>query len=324
MRKLTELQLSGSFSGTIPDSWQNMKMLWRVDFTDIDMDGDFPEWLGNGDFHNRVTVNDPDPDAIPVEAHHSGLGTFSAGFNNFTGNFPDFSKMTWLNSFRVPFSNIGGTFPEDASGLRRLIQFDISSNGVSGQLPDLSSWNRPRFINVPYNKLSGPLPDLDTSNGDFRNSQWQGNSFSGAIPAGWNYPGSNNIFRLWLHDNNLSGPIPERLADSGHSYSSGFRVDGNRYVFADLVPFIKLGPNNFQYAPQQAFGSAATRYLSEGESVSIDDFSGVVGHSGNRYQWQKDGKNISGATSRKLSVSSVSPADQGTYRLVVTNPAARL
>jgi hypothetical protein len=37
------------------------------------------------------------------------------------------------------------------------------------------------------------------------------------------------------------------------------------------------------------------------------------------YQWQKDGTNLSGATSSTLALQAVSTADQGTYRVVVTN-----
>jgi len=318
MRKLTDLRISGDFDNSFPDSWKNLKMLWFVSVTGFK--GEFPEWLGNGDFHNRIVVNDPDPDAMPVEAYHSGLGTFSGGGNKFTGNFPDFSNLTWLNTFRVSFSNINGDFPTNASGLTRLIQFDINGNGVAGKIPNLSSWGRLRFIDVPNNNLEGVLPNLDTNNSEFRNSQWQNNNFSGSIPESWNFPGSNEIFRLWLHNNELSGPIPERLADPGHSYSSGFRVDGNRYLFKDLVPFIELGPNNFTYAPQKPFGTARTVTQAAGQRVDLEF--PEVSHPDNRYQWVKNGSDISGATSRTLTISSMSESDQGTYTLRVTNPKA--
>jgi hypothetical protein len=38
------------------------------------------------------------------------------------------------------------------------------------------------------------------------------------------------------------------------------------------------------------------------------------------YQWQKDGSDIPGATSRSLTISGAGASDAGTYRLVVTNP----
>jgi len=321
MRKMTQLRFGGiNVIGGIPDSWANMKMLWQIVMSSTGIGGDFPQFWGNGDFHNRVTTDNPDPDAIPVEAYHSGLGIIAADFSNFTGSFPDFSQMTWLNVFRVPMSDISGKFPEDAAGLSRLIQYDITSNGTSGSLPDLSTWSRIRFVNVPNNRLSGSLPDLDTTNSSFRNSQWQNNNFSGSIPESWNFPGSSGIFRLWLHNNELSGPIPERLADTGHSYSSGFRVDGNRYVFKDLVPFIELGPNNFIYAPQKPFGTERTVTQAAGQRVELEF--PEVSHTDNRYQWMKNGSDISGATSRTLTISSMSDSDQGTYSLRVTNPNA--
>jgi len=42
------------------------------------------------------------------------------------------------------------------------------------------------------------------------------------------------------------------------------------------------------------------------------------------YQWQKNGINISGATSQSLTISSVQPGDQGTYNVVVSNPGGAL
>ena len=42
------------------------------------------------------------------------------------------------------------------------------------------------------------------------------------------------------------------------------------------------------------------------------------------YQWQKDGKDISGQTKNKLSLRSIKTADAGIYTLVATNPAGTL
>lgn len=39
------------------------------------------------------------------------------------------------------------------------------------------------------------------------------------------------------------------------------------------------------------------------------------------YQWQKDGANIPGATGATYIIPAVSPADTGTYEVVLTNPA---
>ena len=322
MRYVSNLRLSGNphLTGPVPDEWSNMRMLWIFTLgpgsgnaREPGITGSFPQFIGNGDFHQRVVTQDPDPDARPVEAYHSGLGTMAMNFNSFDGPWPDLSKMTWVNVFNVYGSNLGGAIPADFAKLTRLIQVDLTSNGLSGEVPDLSSLGVLRFINVPNNGLEGSLPDLRTSNAAFRNSQWQNNRFSGSIPDSWNFPGSNNIFRLWLNNNDLSGPIPPRLAESGHSYSSEFRLQNNRYVFADLVPFIELGPNNFVYAPQKPFGRSSDR------SGSVIDFSSRVSHSGNRYQWYRNGDAVSGATSRSIDTSQYG---SGVYQLLVENPGA--
>jgi len=320
MLKLTELRINSQEFTLFPDSFQNMKMLWTLVISNNKFNNSFPSWLGNGNFQNRIVKTNPNPDAVPIEAYHQGLSTIITGNNEWTGDLPDFSKMTWTSTFNAFNGKINGNFPADASGLTRTIQFDIGGNNVSGSMPSLDTWGRLRFINVQWNNLSGSLPELATWASDFRNSQWQGNNFSGSIPESWNFPGSNEIFRLWLHDNDLSGPIPERLADPGHSYSSGFRVDGNRYLFKDLVPFIELGPNNFTYAPQKPFGTERTVTQAASQRVELEFTE--VSHPDNRYQWVKNGSDISGATSRTLTISSMSDSDQGTYTLRVTNPKA--
>ena len=91
-------------------------------------------------------------------------------------------------------------------------------------------------------------------------------------------------------------------------------------MFKDLVPFIELGPNNFTYAPQQAFGVARTISRPAGERVVLEF--PEVSHPDNRYQWVKNGSNVTGATSRTFTISSMSDSDQGTYSLRVTNPKA--
>lgn len=324
MRKLATLLISGNFEGTFPDDWENMKMLWRITIANSNFSGEFPSFFSNGNYHKRIVKDNPDPVATPVEAFHSGLSSIEAMFNSFSGPHPDPSNLQWISRWGFALNNFSGEIPSNLADLGSdnggPIQYDITSNNLSGQIPDLSSWRRLRFINVPGNNLFGSLPDLNTNNSNFRNSQWQNNNFSGAIPESWNFPGSNEIFRLWLHDNDLSGPIPERLADPGHSYSDGFRVDGNRYLFSDLVPFIELGPNNFTYAPQQAFGVARTVSRPAGDRVVIEF--PEVSHPDNRYQWVKNGSDISGATSRTLTISSMSDSDQGIYSLRVTNPKA--
>jgi len=336
MRKLRHLDLSfkhsgpsdgyfggiwtNSFNGPIPENWGNMKMLHRWLLPKFNTQQDFPLFLNSGDFHNRVVSSNPDPNAVPVEAWAEGL-TEITNINNMT-NIPDPAKLTFLSRFNAWNNPFDQELPENINEWRRMKQFDVGAGGLFGTVPDVTNWWGTKIFNIQNNNFTGNLPELNTNDSEQRNIQAQNSGFSGAIPESWNFPGNNGFFRLWLHDNNLSGPIPEKLADPGHSYSSGFRVDGNRYVFRDLVPFIALGPNNFTYAPQQAFGESSRYFVNEGGSIRIDDFETVVSHTGNRYQWQKNGSNISGANSRTLTLSSFSSADEGIYTLVVTNPGA--
>jgi len=80
------------------------------------------------------------------------------------------------------------------------------------------------------------------------------------------------------------------------------------------------GFSSFRYGNQKPFGRSRTVRYSSGSTITLDDFEGVVTHKDNRYQWQKDGADIPGATNRTLTISGADGGDAGTYRLVVTNP----
>jgi len=344
MRRLRDLALGSNFSGNVsggssglysfrnrfngpfPDNWSNIQMLHRLSWPAFNGPIEWPNFLSLGQYVDRVAKSDPDPDAVPVEAYRSFL-TEIFGINNVTGSFPDIAPISRLSVFSAPNNNFTGEFPAELSNMTRLIQFSLENNDMEGAMPSLAQWWNIRFVNVPNNNLTGSLPDLHTDNESFRNAQFQGNNFSGPIPESWNFPGSNGIFRLWLHNNNLSGPIPAKLADSGHSYSSQFRIQNNRYLFEDLVPFIKMNPSHltsekFVYAPQQSFGNGKTHFRNPGESITLNDFESIDNHSGNRYQWQKNGSDISGQTGKTLTLSNIRDSDYGSYRLKVTNPGA--
>ncbi len=129
----------------------------------------------------------------------------------------------------------------------------------------------------------------------------------------------------WQQEGNtrFSGTMIKILSGSSRSHlSMGVDNLNTPYaVFADFnfgnrVTVMKLNgsanPPNVSVNNQQA----ATRSLSAGDSAVFR----VTGYgAGVTYQWRRNGIDISGATSAVYRIASVSPADQGTYTVVIRN-----
>lgn len=234
------------------------------------------------------------------------------------GSFPAYMvDGTWGNIYKV-----------------ELVGIRSSVGGLTGFVPEVASLPQLNTFVPSWNSLSGPVPI----------SLW--NKVPGLIIVGID---GNNLTSLGTSDltmlnelrnlhvnNNEIGPEPWPNLSWGTSKLKDLaRIDfsGNRYVFSNMLwkpangggktifeLYRDAGLKIFKYIPQKPFGQSKTISFEVGDTVSIDDFSHVVTHLDNHYQWQKDGVNISGATSRTLIITNAKASNAGTYNLVVTNP----
>ena len=148
--------------------------------------------------------------------------------------------------------------------------------------PDLSNHVNMRYLRLAGNELHEPWPILNWSDTGSRKATMDNNRF---------------VFKHMLY---VPGGQSRTILDLYQSYWKG----------------------GVDYAPQKPFGQTRTINYAEGNNVTINDFDTIVTHADNEYQWQKDGANISGATSRSLTISNAQSSDAGTYKLIVTNPGA--
>lgn len=336
MRRLREIDLpgvdpiveqtDGQLEGGFPDSWKNMKMIRGLSAAQTFKPGaEFPDFFFDGSFRDRVTTDDPDPEANPVEAFDRDVATFTLIGNGFVGNqFPELSAM---KPVRLKISRESG-LSGDVSGMElssfgeRIVEFWLDSTDFTGQWPALTSWSECESIRLQDNQFSGPLPLMGPNNERFRDGMFQNNAFT-EIPQQWgDLPWSDPFERLWLHDNELSGTIPAGLASK--SYDDRLRLENNRFVFRDLVPFLgaKADLSDVTYAPQKPFGNGESIAVDAGDAMTIDTFELAVTHADNQYQWFKDGSEVSGATTRTFSQNEVTASDAGDYVLQVTNASA--
>ncbi|KAK4358522.1 hypothetical protein RND71_020751 [Anisodus tanguticus] len=95
-------------------------------------------------------------------------------------NLDSIDKCKHLTHLVLGGNRFSGSIPQSFSRLNNLKRLDISNNGLSGVLPDLSRISGLIEFDAQNNKLSGELPEFDFSNFFAFNVSF--NNFSGLIP----------------------------------------------------------------------------------------------------------------------------------------------
>jgi len=253
----------------------------------------------------------------------------------------DFSGLKSLRNLVLAFTDIRGSFPDellDGTLNDKLVGINLSfpeASGMTGSLPSGST--KMQILNVNNNNLSGAIPAEIWKNTQLINTNFSNNSFTsiGTDDLTGLSSGYWQIRNLRWSNNDIKGRWPNldwENPDATKDFRR-FEVENNRYVFSDMlwIPdngggktifelYKSQGLSVFSYSPQKPFGRSRTINFTTGSNVTINDFDDVVTHKDNRYQWKKNGSNISGATSRSLAISNAQDSDAGTYTLVVTNP----
>jgi len=243
------------------------------------------------------------------------LWTIGLGAIELVGEIPDYLFDGTMSDVTAPLFSwpMGGTgfkgaFPEVAVAMNVKV-FQFRNHNLTS-LP-ASLWeNSPSVIQPEF--TDNQLTTLGTT--DLTNMYQMRYFWVGGNELHENWP-----YLDWDNHSRMTG-------------SSGADFRNNRYVFKHMLyvpPNASNGETvlelwqdiaeNVYYSPQKPFGQSRIISISSGSDVTIDDFNGVVTHTDNAYQWQKDGTNISGATSRSLTIAGAQDSDAGTYRLIVTN-----
>ncbi|KAG5019378.1 hypothetical protein JHK87_015233 [Glycine soja] len=115
-------------------------------------------------------------------------------------------------------NNLSGALPEAFGACTSLQSFDISSNLFAGALPMdvLTQMKSLKELAVAFNAFLGPLPESLTKLSTLESLDLSSNNFSGSIPTTLcgGDAGNNNILKeLYLQNNRFTGFIPPTLSN---------------------------------------------------------------------------------------------------------------
>jgi hypothetical protein len=222
---------------------------------------------------------------------------------------------------------------------------DLAANHLTGALPAaLGDLYALQDLHVQHNRLTG-IPVLPAA---LENLDCAGNHLATLpeLPELLTLACANNALTalpqlpatlrsLACDTNRLAAlpALPERLSMLSCSHNrlaelpelpgllEQFAAAHNRLTFEDVAPAVGLlSPFSYTLTPQDSLATAAKVALSAGDSLSLA--AGADNHTGNRYQWFRNGKALGAASANpRYVVRGVTTADAGTYTCVVTNAA---
>ncbi|MEO0731621.1 MAG: T9SS type A sorting domain-containing protein [Bacteroidota bacterium] len=191
--------IGNNLTGSLPLAFYNLPRLRALDLSFNNLTGNL-----SGDIGLMTALED-----------------LNLGINDFSGLLPGgIGLLASLRSLKININNFNGSLPSGLSQLQNLNQLWLNDNNFSGTVrADLGDLPL-RRIRLDRNNFEGPLPKITTTNLAFYEAS--GNNFSGFIPEDL-FPASVSPSTVALHNNALSGPLPEALA----RVQSSLRLNSN-------------------------------------------------------------------------------------------------
>ncbi|KAL3536549.1 hypothetical protein ACH5RR_005010 [Cinchona calisaya] len=160
---LKSLELSyTNFSGNLPDSIGNLKMLSSLNLFGCNFSGPIPS-----------SISDL-PELVSIDL----------SVNHFTGSLPSFTLSRTLSSIRLRDNKLMGKIPLEWEGFKNLTVLDLSDNSLGGDLPAfLFSLPSLGSLVLANNQFSGQISELESvSPSPLGQLDLGGNNFEGHIP----------------------------------------------------------------------------------------------------------------------------------------------
>ncbi|KAI4970412.1 hypothetical protein ZWY2020_001326 [Hordeum vulgare] len=205
---LTVLDLCfNKFSGSIPPGLGDCSKLREFRAGHNNLSGILPDGLFNLTSLEHLSLASNDLHGVLDTANIVNLGnlvTIDLGGNRFSGKIPDYiGQFKRLEEFHLNNNMMSGELPSALSNCTNLITIDLKSNYFSGELTKVNFSNLPnlRILDIWLNKFTGEVPESIYS--------------------------CSNLTALRLSRNNLHGQLSSRIGNLKH------------------LSFLSLAKNNF-------------------------------------------------------------------------------
>ncbi|XVF57810.1 hypothetical protein PTKIN_Ptkin07bG0012200 [Pterospermum kingtungense] len=266
LRNQDELQYiyvwNAGIVGSIPEwFWKLDMVLYVLDLGYNDLSGPIPNSIKFMPQGEVFLDSNNFRGSLPILS--SNLSTYHFDHNMFSGSIPHDigEKMPMLTDVDLSFNSLNGSLPSSIGKLNSLMTFVISSNQLSGKIPDI--WNNTPdllLIDMSNNSLSGNIPDSLGSLTVLKFLRLSGNNLSGEISHALRK--STTIENLDLGHNRLSGHIPRWI---GETLSSLLVLNLQSNIFTGDIPrqlcnlsllhILNLGENNLSGLVPRCIGN---------------------------------------------------------------------
>ncbi|CAO2199946.1 unnamed protein product [Urochloa humidicola] len=218
LHNLTTLNLmSNNLSGEIPPAIAGLPYLEVLQLWNNSLAGALPPSLGAATRGGLVRVDvssnslsGPIPAGLCAGGRLARLILFG---NRFNSSIPaSLSTCHSLWRVRLESNSLSGEIPAGLGTIANLTYLDLSDNSLTGGVPaDLVASPSLEFLNISGNPLGGKLPDV-TWHGAIKLQVFAAShcKLAGEIPA-FGAAGCENLYRLELAGNDLTGGIPDDI-----------------------------------------------------------------------------------------------------------------
>ncbi|CAI5472486.1 unnamed protein product [Closterium sp. Yama58-4] len=288
---LQVLSLSGHrLLGPIPDSISLFSSLQHLELAYNLMSGQLPTALASLSHLTNLNLeaNNFSGEITPrISRLAKMLVNLNLGQNSLSGSLPsELGQLTNLGNgpFLAPYPGLylhrnllSGLLPESLSSLSSLQALDLSSNNLSGPIPQkgsfFTSFNNLILLSLSHNQLSGPLPLQNGCGMSLYLVQLGSNRFTGGLPADlsscyllYSLDVSSNLLsgqlspafftslagtsvgEIYLMNNSFEGNLPSEIGDVvtlGVLDASSNRLSGKLPELNSCPSMIYLANNSF-------------------------------------------------------------------------------
>jgi Leucine-rich repeat (LRR) protein len=205
------------FSGTLPPSIGNLKMLSTIKLERCNFTGPIPDTIASLKqlVHLDMSYNNFSGSIPNSMARLTRLVYLDMSHNSFSGSIPNsMARLTQLVNLDMSHNSFSGSIPNSMARLTQLVYLDMSFNNFSGPIPIFCMIKNLEILDLSENSLNGQIPISLFSLPSLRSVRLSKNQFSGFNNQfsdqmkEFSNISSHLLVYLSLDNNNLEGPIP--------------------------------------------------------------------------------------------------------------------